>query len=198
MGPLVVPAIALAIYLSGCSTVPSERIVLLPDADGNPSALVVKSVRGETVLDRPYAAADVSSKGTITLGQGSKEEVSTRFGTVLAAQPPRPVSWIVHFITDSDELTVDSKPVFEQIKAELARRAAPEVAVIGHTDRVGKVEYNDALSIKRAQFVRDALIAAGVDALQLEVSGRGEREPLVPTPDEVDEPRNRRVEINVR
>jgi len=198
MSPLVVPAIALVVYLSGCATAPPDRIVLLPDAGGKSSALVVKSAQGETTLDRPYAAADVGSKGAIAPGQSSNEEVRVRFGAVLAAQPARPVSWVVYFVSGSDELTPDSRPVFEQIKAELSRRPAPEVAVIGHTDRVGKVEANDALSIKRAQFVRDALVGVGIDARQMEVSGRGEREPLVPTADEVDEPRNRRVEINVR
>jgi outer membrane protein OmpA-like peptidoglycan-associated protein len=105
---------------------------------------------------------------------------------------------LVYFVSGRDELTPDSGPILEQVKAELARRPAPEIAVIGHTDRVGKLETNDALSLKRAQFVRDALVGAGIDASQMEVSGRGEREPLVPTADEVAEPKNRRVEINVR
>ncbi len=205
MSPLIVSAMALAIFLAGCAAPPPppkdrvvDRIVLLPEADGRPSALVVKSAQGETTLDRPYAAADVSSKGAITPGQSDTEEVRVRFGTALAAQPPRPVSWLVYFVSGSDELTPDSKPVLEQIKAELARRPAPEIAVIGHTDRIGTVEINDALSLKRAQFVHTALVSAGIDVRQIEVSGRGEREPLVPTPDEVSEPRNRRVEINVR
>jgi outer membrane protein OmpA-like peptidoglycan-associated protein len=206
MSPLIIPILALVAYIltpqpeppKPQPEAPKERIVLLPQAGGGSSALVVKSAQGETTLDRPYAAADVGVKGAITPGQSSNEEVQARFGAVLAAQPPRPMSWLVHFVSGRDELTPDSKPVFDQVKAELARRPAPEIAVIGHTDRVGKAEANDALSIKRAQFVRNALIGAGVDALKLEVSGRGEREPLVPTADEVDEPRNRRVEINVR
>jgi outer membrane protein OmpA-like peptidoglycan-associated protein len=199
MNRLIVPAIALAVFLSGCATAPPpDRIVLLPEADGKPSALVVKSAQGETTLYRPYAAADVSVTGAIAPAQSSFEEVRARFGAVLGAQPPRPVSWLVHFVSGREELTPDSAPVLEQVKAELARRPAPEIAVIGHTDRVGKAEANDALSLKRAQFVRDALIGAGIGAQQIEVAGRGEREPLVPTADEVAEPRNRRVEINVR
>jgi outer membrane protein OmpA-like peptidoglycan-associated protein len=88
--------------------------------------------------------------------------------------------------------------VVTELKAELARRAAPEVTVIGHTDRVGKAEANDALSIKRAQILRTMLIAQGVPSTAIEAAGRGEREPLVPTADEVAEPKNRRVEISVR
>jgi outer membrane protein OmpA-like peptidoglycan-associated protein len=80
----------------------------------------------------------------------------------------------------------------------LGRRPAPEIAVIGHTDRVGSVQSNDALSLRRAQRIRDDMGKLGVPVDQIQVAGRGEREPLVATEDEVAEPRNRRVEISVR
>lgn len=68
--------------------------------------------------------------------------------------------------------------------------------MIGHTDRVGKLEANDALSLKRAEAVGEQLKAPA--SRLMEFAGRGEREPLVPTADEVPEPANRRVEINLR
>jgi OmpA-OmpF porin, OOP family len=46
--------------------------------------------------------------------------------------------------------------------------------------------------------VRDELVRVGIPPDRISVAGRGEREPLIPTDDEVAEPRNRRVEINVR
>jgi len=70
--------------------------------------------------------------------------------------------------------------------------------VIGHTDRVGMPQSNDELSRRRAEGIRQLLIESGVPPEKLEVVARGERDPLVPTEDEVDEPRNRRVEINLR
>lgn len=199
MRAIIVLAIAAAIFFFVYQReAPKDRIVLLPEADGKPSSVVVKSAKGNALLDRPYAAANVGGKGTITLDQSNDKEVSTRFGALLAAIPPRPVSWMVYFVRGSDELTPESSPLLDQVKVELTRRPAPEISVIGHTDRVNTVEANDALSLKRAEVVKDVLVAAGFDARQIEVSGRGEREPLIPTPDEVDEPRNRRVEINVR
>jgi len=86
----------------------------------------------------------------------------------------------------------------EQIFGEIAKRPAPEIAVVGHTDRVGSDQSNDALSLKRAEFVRNALIKRGIAPENIQASGRGEREPIVPTADGVSEPRNRRVEIIVR
>jgi outer membrane protein OmpA-like peptidoglycan-associated protein len=72
------------------------------------------------------------------------------------------------------------------------------VVVIGHTDRVGNDQYNDRLSLQRAERVRGELVRLGIPESRIRTAGRGEREPLVATDDEVPEPRNRRVEINVR
>lgn len=177
---------------------PQDRIVLLPQANGSPSAVVVTSAQGEAVLDQPYSAAEVGGQGKIKPTQTNSDEVRARYGAVLGAQPPRPVSWVVHFVSGANELTPESRVELDKLKLELPKRPAPEVTVIGHTDRVGAEAANDALSLQRAQLVRDILIAVGVAAQQIDVAGRGEREPLVVTPDEVDEPANRRVEINVR
>ena len=77
-------------------------------------------------------------------------------------------------------------------------RPAPEVVLIGHSDRVGKLEDNDRLSLRRAEAMRKALIEVGVAGTAIDVAGRGEREPLVATADDVAEARNRRVEISIR
>jgi OmpA-OmpF porin, OOP family len=70
--------------------------------------------------------------------------------------------------------------------------------VVGHTDRQGSLEYNDGLSLRRAERVRAQLVRIGIAGERIGVAGRGERAPLVPTEDGVAEPRNRRVEIIVR
>jgi outer membrane protein OmpA-like peptidoglycan-associated protein len=126
------------------------------------------------------------------------ESVAQHFARALEAHPPAPVSFIVYFVFDKDALTVESRAQFDRIKAALAARPAPQLVVIGHTDRVGTLPYNDALSLQRAQTVRAALVEAGIEAGQIAVAGRGEREPAVGTADEVANERNRRVEIMVR
>ena len=74
----------------------------------------------------------------------------------------------------------------------------PDIMVIGHTDTVGGLEYNDRLSRARAERLRDLLAELGIPAARIEAAGRGKRELLVPTEENVSEARNRRVEINVR
>lgn len=152
----------------------------------------------EHVLDTPYAAARIREEGRLDRGVSTPDEVTRTFADALAAQPPRPVSFLLYFLEGKDALTPESQQVVQQIFAEIARRPAPEIVIIGHTDRVGSVISNDALSLRRAEKVRDDLVKLGIPADQMEVAGRGEREPLVPTEDEVPEPRNRRVEISVR
>ena len=104
----------------------------------------------------------------------------------------------MYFVTGSaQELSAESRQTLERLKETIAQRPAPEISVIGHTDRVGELEANDALSRKRAETVKTLLRTASVNN-EIEVSGRGEREPIVRTEDEVAEAANRRVEINVR
>lgn len=184
----------IALMLGGCV---SERVILLPSAEGKSGALLVRDVKGELLLDKPYAAIQRQGDANNAY-QSSPEEVRERFGAVLAALPPRQISHVLYFEPGGSALTEASRVTFEQFRKEIAGRPAPEVRVVGHTDSVGSVQANDALSHKRAVDIREQLIAAGVPAEAIEAVGRGERDMLVPTADEVDEPRNRRVEINLR
>jgi outer membrane protein OmpA-like peptidoglycan-associated protein len=183
--------------LGACAT-GRDRIVLLPNKDGTPSALILKTSKGEKILDKPYAAASVSGSGAIDPAEQNAETVKTNYGNVLAAQPERPISYMLYFISGTDELTPQSKIMLEQVKAELKARAAPEITAIGHTDTVGKGADNDTLSRERATTMRNILVAYGVSGDHFTVAGRGERELLIQTADGADEPKNRRVEINVR
>lgn len=195
MGPVIVAAVAaIAILLQA---EPADRVVLLPDANGKVGAVMVKTAGGERLLDQAYAGAVVDRQGRIEAVREDATTVRERFGAALAAQPMRPVSFVVNFVSGTDQLTPESQAVLEQLKTEIARRPAAEIVAIGHTDRIGTDAVNDALSLKRAETVRDAVLAVGV-SVRVDVAGRGEREPLIPTADEVSEPRNRRVEINIR
>lgn len=183
--------------LAGCAS-RNDLYVLLPGKDGKTGALIIESDGQKQTLDKPYAAARVKNVGSVDGFKSSEAEVKQDFGPALAAQPKRPVSFYLYFETDTDEFVPESRALVNQIFAEIARRPAPEIVIIGHTDRVGSVQYNDALSRKRAERVREELLKLGIPKVRMSVAGRGEREPEVPTADQVPEPRNRRVEISVR
>ena len=120
------------------------------------------------------------------------------FAPILAELPGKPTQFLVYFLEGTDELTPESEEEVEKIFAELGARPAPEILVIGHTDAVGAGQFNDNLSLQRAERVRAELIRRGIAEENIMVEGRGKREPLVMTADGVAEPKNRRVEINVR
>jgi outer membrane protein OmpA-like peptidoglycan-associated protein len=172
---------------------PVDLVVVVPSADGHIGMVVVEHRGNRTVLDRAYAATRAG--GPV---QFSEAEVRSIFAEALAAIPPRPAVFQLYFIAGSDELTEESKGELGRMLEELKRRPAPDILVIGHTDTVGGLSDNDSLSLARAERVRQSFIAQGIGAERIHAAGRGEREPVVPTPDGVDEPRNRRVEINVR
>jgi outer membrane protein OmpA-like peptidoglycan-associated protein len=183
--------------LVGCAS-RNDLYVLLPGKDGKTGALVVESEGKQQTLNTPYAAARVKSVGSVDGITSSEAEVKQDFGPALEAQPQRPVSFYLYFLADTDEFAPESKALVNQIFAEIARRPAPEIAIIGHTDRVGTSQYNDVLSLRRAERCRDELIKLGIPKVRISVAGRGSREPEVPTADQVSESRNRRVEISVR
>lgn len=186
---------ACAIVLAGGCAAP-ERVVLLPEASSKPSAVIVTGKSGIATLAEPYAEALVSER-EITVGKIDAATVAKRYGNVLAATPVSPRKFLVYF-NDGNELTGESQQLLATIQRELIGLPAPEVIVIGHTDRVGSLESNDTLSARRAEFIRDKLVSIGITTARISTSGRGERELLVPTEDEVPEPKNRRVEIKIR
>jgi outer membrane protein OmpA-like peptidoglycan-associated protein len=192
---------AAAVILGACAAAPNTRelVVLVPDADGKTGAVVVTNPRGgSSVLSKPYASALLERGDSVDAPPVARDEVTKLFSYAIAAQPQRPISFLLYFQLDTDEYTPESSEAFDKVFAEIARRKVAEITVIGHTDRVGALEYNDTLSLRRAERVRKDFVARGIATHAVNVAGRGEREPIVPTADEVSEPRNRRVEINVR
>jgi Outer membrane protein and related peptidoglycan-associated (lipo)proteins len=181
--------------VAGCAS--SGTIVLLPEKDGRPTAVVVREGDKELVLDQPYAAAAITPLRPRAY-RASPQEVEAQFGSALAAQPARAVAFTLYFILGSDELTDESKQDVDRILAEIARRPVPDVLVVGHTDAVGTDQSNDALGQQRADSMRAALIGRGIAPDNVRAISRGKRALAIPTADGIAEPRNRRVEILVR
>lgn len=204
-----------------------EIVVVVPSADGHVGMVVVERGDDRVILNEAYATSRVTSDGQIKLEKLPEREVQAlertappsssekatapqsalervaaalpMFHDTVAAMPVRPVSFLLYFITGTDDLTEASKLELSRMLDELRRREVADIVVIGHTDRVGNAQANDELSLARAERVKTEFVAQGIaPAERIRAAGRGEREPLVPTENDVDEPLNRRVEINVR
>ncbi len=187
------------LVLVGCGG-SKTLVVIAPDPQGKVGAVSLATTKGQTVLDKAYAAASADRDGAIAALPMTEGEVRTIFAAALAAQPERPLSFTLYFREGTDELTAESRQRLGDVLKEISRRGRniSEVTVVGHTDRVGKMEFNDRLSLQRAQSLVDELVKIGVARDAITASGRGEREPVVATEDEVPEARNRRVEVGIR
>lgn len=181
--------------LTGCAG--TERVVLMPGADGGTGSIVIEGKSGDSTLTQAWSEARIGSRG-VTQRQRTAADVEAEFAPALAAMPLEAKRFTLYFAGDSDTLTPESQAEAATVLAEIARMPHAEVVAIGHTDRLGELAYNDDLALARARVVRDTLIGLGVDAARISIAGRGEREPMIAAPDETAEPRNRRVEINVR
>jgi len=112
--------------------------------------------------------------------------------------PPPPVqatSFMVFFDWDRYNLSAQAESTITQAANAFKTTGSARVTATGHTDTTGSPDYNMALSLRRANTVKDSLVRNGVPASAISVIGKGETQLLVQTGDGVREPQNRRVEI---
>jgi outer membrane protein OmpA-like peptidoglycan-associated protein len=126
------------------------------------------------------------------------DDAGDKVAKPMAAPPTAVARYILLFKTDTTDLESESVAEKDRLMADVAGRPTAEVTIEGHTDRVGSIEYNEALSRRRADYVREALIEAGASADNISSSWHGEKSPAVDTSDDVPETANRRVEVTIR
>ena len=108
------------------------------------------------------------------------------------------LQFILYFKHDTAELTRQSHADLKKVLRTIRERNPVDISVVGHTDTLGSKNYNYGLSLKRAEAVAALLIRDGTDPSIIEITSHGKDNLLIPTGDQVSEPRNRRVEVTVR
>lgn len=198
----VLPLLA-CLALAGCATppppppAPNSYVVVLPNADGSVGKVSVTGPQGTTVLQNAGEATRIALAG----GPGfvaTAEQIARDFGPAMAGSPKIPVQFSLYFVSGEANLTAQSKGDLEKVLAEVATREVPEVAIIGHTDTTGDAALNEKLGLERAKLVATMLSSPHLNANNVTVESHGENNLLIPTADNVPEPRNRRVEVTVR
>ncbi|BBO71587.1 hypothetical protein DSCA_55170 [Desulfosarcina alkanivorans] len=175
-------------------------VVLVPDADGSVGQITVSNDAGSVDISQPNQSTVVRSRKTPPDAPVSLDaaHVQDLFGQVVSNQPPPPVHFVLHFLSDSVQLLPASGRQLPGIVAAIHQRAPTRISVVGHTDTMGDKAYNLDLSMRRAKAVKRLLVANGVDDTLIDVSSHGEENPLVKTADNVANAKNRRVEVIVR
>ena len=210
----------LAALLSGCaapgakegaSLCPGTPAGIPVDADGCPlysDADAVPDYQDKCPDTAPGIAVDANGcpRDTDADGVGDNQDVcpSTPIGSRVDARGcPLPGERIA--IVTNINFDFNHSNVREDVRKRLSRviqllREMPEidVQIVGYTDDVGSAQYNLALSVRRAEAVRDYVVTRGIDVARLSVAGRGESQPLVSNATPEGRAVNRRVEFVVR
>lgn len=190
---------ACALLLAGCAA-PRTQVILLPQADGTPSAVVLRGAQSEQVLDQPYQRARIAQDGhgAFQVDRTDAQAVSATFPELFALRPPQPKRFTLFFASGDARLNPEAEAALAQALQAARDDPGTTIVVTGHTDSLGDPKSNDTLSLARAAEVRQMLVDRGVPAARVEAAGRGARDLAIPTADQVDEPRNRRVTLEIR
>lgn len=101
----------------------------------------------------------------------------------------------VTFPTGSSVVNPGFRPALREVARSLRAHPNSTVRVVGHTDNVGTMAYNQQLSIDRALAVARVLISEGVGSTRITYSGRGFAEPITSNATATGRAQNRRVEV---
>lgn len=185
----------LALALVGCAA-PRSYVALLANQDGSTGKVAYTGLQGTAVLNQALQAAPLQGRPapfTVT-----EQQLQRDAGAAIAAQPRMPRVFVVYFEPGGTQITPESLALLPLVLEEVRSRPGADLAIIGHTDTQANETQNEALSVRRAEQVAELLKEASASAASTEIGSHGERNLLVMTPDDTNEPRNRRVEITVR
>ena len=188
---------SLSYLLMACT---STTVVLLPDSDGNVGQVEMITDGGKTVLNKAYESAE-AKKQKLPPTQNvllTNEKIRDKYGDILAKEPLIPDHFRFYFKPGKAELQAEAQEVLIKSKARIEERKSCDLSVIGRYYRVENDDFNYLLFIVRATNVAKALVDMGISPEMYGYSILWRSYPVIPTLDEVDEPRNRRVEIEVR
>jgi outer membrane protein OmpA-like peptidoglycan-associated protein len=178
---------------------PANVVVLIPDENGTVGKIAVHEGASTAELDRPLAAVNAGFEASLrNVFSAQRADVDSEFAGALAATPRAPVVYILYFQTGSTELNPGSRGDLAAAAATAKSMSNIDVSVVGHADATGSDAYNSTLSLRRAQIIRDALVAAGIPNGVIVIDYHGANNPLISAPRGGSEPRNRRVEVTIR
>lgn len=191
-------SLALFTFTSGCSGTGVTLFDNETASVGSVAVLDPKSGRDIAVLDKANVQAGLNQGRPVSTKIMSKDALEQRYGALLAGLPEQPRLFVLYFREGSTGLVDQSSALVPEVFAEVQRRPGADVQIVGHTDTVGDGIANDDLSKQRAAIVQTLLVSMGLEPSIVRATGKGEREPLEPTGNDVASVFNRRVEVFIK
>jgi len=177
----------------------ATTVILLPDEDGKVGAISLNAAGGSQIIHQAFHSSSVRGESSQPEAVQALDEsvVNRQFASLLKAQPLKPAHFTLYFISGSSTLTPASRALIPEVLKATKQRHPAEVNIVGHTDSTGSEHVNMRISSERAKAVEQILKAADLVPESIYLRFYGENDPLVPTANNVAEPRNRRVEVMV-
>lgn len=177
---------------------PGSYVMLIPSPDGSVGRVTVQGALGQQVLTQDGQFALLDGSAVPVDMAVSQQKLTQDFGPAMGARPPIPERFVLYFNRGGAKLTKDSRALLSNLLAKARARKSLDIWLVGHTDTVGSSKRNDALGLLRAKTIANLFRQKGRKDLTMTVESYGESSPMVVTPDETDEPRNRRGEVTFR
>ncbi len=191
------------LLLFGLTSCSGTSVLLIPDPTGKVGEVVMENKAGTQTLTKSNQIAEV---GKVDKKPDDPEiltprEVNSKYSDIIVKEPRYPKRYNeLKFASGSAEISPEYNLYLNEIVATAQKLLSCDIVVVGHSDTTGSNKDNKTLSLKRAVNIRNTLINLGISEKCIENPPRfyGESDLLVQTPDETDEPRNRRVEVEIR
>jgi outer membrane protein OmpA-like peptidoglycan-associated protein len=163
------------------------------------TATVVEAGRYDLAATMPgaegmLAGTAIAGKQTLTIAMQPLKTEQLKVGGPLPKACTIEV-YGVNFDFDKSVLRPDSEPMLKSVLKLFTGTPSFSAEVGGHTDNIGKPDYNLKLSDARADAVKDWLVSHGVAATRVSARGYGDTRPLVPNDTDANRFKNRRVEL---
>ncbi len=168
-------------------------------ADPDSGSFVTRMPEGRYLV-KAAAPNYKAEQKEVVIQNGRRTEVKfelTSFDKINVTNEKIEIKEKIRFATGKDTILFDSYPLLDEIAQAIVDNAKMQISIEGHTDSSGSDAFNQRLSQKRAEAVRDYLIARGVEATRLKAVGYGESQPIAPNDTEEGREKNRRVEFNI-
>ena len=194
-GGRAVIGLVACLLLPACA--PTTTLILMPDESGKLGSITTRSSGEVRVLDKPYERVTTSRVPLLppSVDRPTEAQVYRDYDPLIKAQSLPSLTFTVYFSRGSADLAENARALIPEIIRGIRARVPAAITIIGHTDTTGTDAINNRLSLERAQTV-ERVLREGVpyqDAVKMQ--SFGSRGLIVPTPPNVDEPRNRVVEI---
>ena len=179
---------------------PAKAAEPLPPPPAAPSAKAAEAAPARPTEPPPAKAAEAASIAAPAAPSLSPAELRAQARAKACKESLDTIQdkGLIHFDTGSAELDRSSFETLDQLAGAAKLCPGMRIVIEGHTDAEGPAEYNQLLSVRRAQAVARHLVRAGADAQQLEAIGHGDRKPKMPNDTIENMAKNRRIEFEVR